>query len=407
MVHGPLSTSLLTLAIVGLVNIEAFNIPSKSFSKSIHYTTSTTSSRILATRAENDIESIQTTPTNQKTVGLITFDLDDTLFPIGVVIDEANKAFARAMERFGYEGIKPSEITEVGKIIREELPPIEAAALSHTEIRSLAIRRVMEEITFQRKLVEIAEDFSTDVENLNKIIVQSAQRWAAQSVSPSTVDAVLTAWEMERHHASERHLYPEVIDVLKEIKEKHPDVIIGAVTDGKANPLLMTFTLMSYFDFCMSWEDDQGARANFFKELDNVEGNAELTWIYKAALEKANERVQVNANMIGADVKEIGHDSIWIHVGDDLAYDVGGAASCGAKTVYVELNKEKYGQTARFRFENTDDDSQPSWSTSSKRQLDKRMILNEAARSLVDKTINFLTRLPEAVDEILEEANKE
>jgi hypothetical protein len=45
---------------------------------------------------------------------------------------------------------------------------------------------------------------------------------------------------MESHHAAERTLFPEVVDALKRIKEEHPGVIIGAVTDGRANPLLMT-----------------------------------------------------------------------------------------------------------------------------------------------------------------------
>lgn len=310
------------------------------------------------------------------------------------------------MEKFGYEGIKPSDIIEVGRQIRKEMSPSEAASMSHTDIRSLAIRRVMEEITFKRKLEAIAEDFSTDVENLSKIVVEPARRWSAQAVSPSIVDAVLTSWEMGRHHASERHLYPEVIDVLRQIKQKHPDVIIGAVTDGKANPLLMTFTLMNFFDFCMSWEDDQGARTNFFKELDNVEGNAELSWIYKAAVDKYNALASVNANMKEKEVPEIGKDAIWIHVGDDLAYDVGGSAQCGAKTVYVELDEKRYGQTARLRFENTDEESQPSWSTTTKKELDIRRSMNEAALSLVDKKIRFLTMLPDAVDEIVKDADK-
>ena len=94
---------------------------------------------------------------------------------------------------------------------------------------------------------------------------------------------------MERHHSAERHLYPEVIDVLKQIKEEHPNVIIGAVTDGKANPMLMTFTLAPYFDFCLSWEDDQAGRTQFFKELKSTGSDAELKWIYEAARDKYKE----------------------------------------------------------------------------------------------------------------------
>ena len=81
---------------------------------------------------------------------------------------------------------------------------------------------------------------------------------------------------MERHHAQERHLYPEVMDVLAQIKKEHPHVIIGAVTDGKANPRLMTFTLAKYFDFCMSWEDDQAGREKFFMELGDTESGKNI-----------------------------------------------------------------------------------------------------------------------------------
>ena len=211
---------------------------------------------------------------------------------------------------------------------------------------------------------------------------------------------------MERYHAAERNLYPEVIDVLKQIKEEHPHVIIGAVTDGKANPMLMTFTLAPYFDFCMSWEDDQGARRNFFKELASAESNAELTWIYEAAKEKYHKLASAIADIDAA--RDSGkspprpEDALWIHVGDDLAYDVGGSSSCGAKTIYLELD-EKYGQTARTRF---DGRPQPSWSTSSEEEISKRRVMNEAAMEYVDAKIAFLTRLPEAINDILDKENE-
>ena len=230
-------------------------------------------------------------------------------------------------------------------------------------------------------------------------------RWAKNAVSPSVVQAVHTAWEMERYHAAERNLYPEVIDVLKQIKEDHPHVIIGAVTDGKANPLLMTFTLAPYFDFCVSWEDDQGARRNFFIELASASSEAELTWIYEAARDKYRKLASAVADIeagAGGESPPRPEDALWIHVGDDLAYDVGGSASCGAKTIYLELD-EKYGQTARTRF---DGGPQPSWSTSSEKELEKRRIMNEAALEHVDAKIAFLTRLPEAINDILDKENE-
>jgi FMN phosphatase YigB (HAD superfamily) len=91
---------------------------------------------------------------------------------------------------------------------------------------------------------------------------------------------------------------------------------------------------------------------------------------------------------------------IWIHVGDDLAYDVGGAALSGAKTIYVEL-ADQYGQTARHRFD--DIPNQPAWSTTMQSELYARKKMNEAANDFVDCRVNFLTRLPEAISEILQE----
>ena len=75
---------------------------------------------------------------------------------------------------------------------------------------------------------------------------------------------------MERHHAAERNLFPEVMTLFESLKSKYPHVVIGAVTDGKANPLFMTFTLAKHFDFCINWEDDQAGRKKFFTELTIV-----------------------------------------------------------------------------------------------------------------------------------------
>ena len=120
----------------------------------------------------------------------------------------------------------------------------------------------------------------------------------------------------------------------------------------------MTFTLAKFFDFSLSWEDDQGARSKSFKDLGTVEGNAELSWIYNAAREKYYElsyAVDAIKKAAAEDVKETysienPDAKVWIHVGDDLAYDVGGSAACGAKTIFFELDSS-YGQTARLRFD--------------------------------------------------------
>ena len=113
-----------------------------------------------------------------KKLTLLTFDLDDTLYPIETIINEANVAFARIMGTFGYENIEPSQIVSTGRDIRERMAltdPKDAACLSHTEIRRLAIREEMEKIVYQRKLEACAEDWATQVSSLSPLVVQNAK----------------------------------------------------------------------------------------------------------------------------------------------------------------------------------------------------------------------------------------
>ncbi len=211
---------------------------------------------------------------------------------------------------------------------------------------------------------------------------------------------------MERHHAAERHLYPEVMDMLDQIKEEHPNVVIGAVTDGRANPLFMTFTLAKHFNFCVNWEDDQAGRKKFFTDLGNVEKDADLRWIYSATKDQGMELVETGANLRGDEYPDPDIEYVWIHVGDDLALDVGGAATCGAKTILAELADKQYHQTARHRFDNIeeeDKDKVAKWSITPKQELVRRQKMNKAAEDLVDKKVAFLSHVPEAINNILED----
>lgn len=140
--------------------------------------TKTTQLHADATQASSS-NAAKTTPTHKKSLGLITFDLDDTLYPIEAVLAEANTAFAASMESFGYAGIQPKQIVETGILIREEIAATDAAraaVLTHTEIRELAIRREMEKITLQKKLKACADDWATPVSSLSPIVVQHAKK---------------------------------------------------------------------------------------------------------------------------------------------------------------------------------------------------------------------------------------
>jgi FMN phosphatase YigB (HAD superfamily) len=388
------------------VHVHAFapngnvNTPSTSMTSQRSKTSS-----VAMTATVPDQDSSSTKPTKTKKLSLITFDLDDTLYPVATVLSEANAAFARSMKQFGYTDIEAEDIVSTGKKIRDEMAktdPEGSATLTHTEIRRLAIRKEMEKIEYQRKLQSCADDWATQVSSLSPLVVNNAKKWASTAVSPQVVEAVLSAWEMERHHGAERHLYPDVVNTLQQIKSDHPNVIIGAVTDGKANPLFMTFTLAKYFDYCINWEDDQAGRKKFFTDLSNVEKDADLRWIYNAAREKGEELAETQAQM--REDEPYPRDDVeyvWIHVGDDLALDVGGSATCGAKTILAELADKQYHQTARHRFDNVD--NLPDWSTTPKKELLRRQLMNKAAEELVDKKVAFISHIPEAINNILED----
>jgi FMN phosphatase YigB (HAD superfamily) len=349
-----------------------------------------------------------------RTLGLLTFDLDDSLYPIAPVLHDANSAFVRAMANYGYD-LGPDAIVESAARIRAEAGPAAGSALSHTAVRLLAIRREMERKMVEKKLRECAEDWATEVSSLTGPVRMSAERWARAAVQDRVVEAVYRAWEGERHHSAERHLYPEALASLQRIREEHPGAVVGAVTDGRANPLLMVFTLAPYFDFCISWEDDASGRTDFFKELNSVDGNADLQWIYRAALDRYREIAETKLEMrmslagegAGASINddddddgEGGDDPIWIHVGDDLAYDVGGSASCGARTILLDLDGE-YRQTAKRRF--GPDARMPSWSTNPPEEIIRRRAMNNAAEKMVNKRVSRLSMLADAIDEILKE----
>ena len=237
-------------------------------------------------------------------------------------------------------------------------------------------------------------------------VVENCKKFASKEVSESQVQAVYNAWEMERHHSAERNLYPEVIDVLTKIKEEHPGVVIGAVTDGRANPLLMPFTLAPFFDFCVSWEDDQGGRAKFFTELSDINDEESLMWIYEAALDKYREIKEIRSGLKKrdepCDVDDADCEKIWIHIGDDLAYDVGGSAICGARTILMEL-ADKYEQSERLRAPK----KRPVWDLMSKAEMETREKMNAMAEKQVDARVAFVNRLPDTIDYIMYSIDEE
>ena len=271
-----------------------------------------------------------------KDLHLLTFDLDDTVFPITPVVQDANSMMIRALNSFGYEA-NNDEIIAASKRIRRELRE-RGEEITYTTLRKKSIRCEMERVCSTR------------------------------NVDNAIVDMVFDSWLEERHASANRNIFPYASSALQRIRELYPSAVIGAITNGRGNPFKMP-TIAQYFDFCVSGEDD-----NVFPLRKPDKG------IYEAALRRYGELMNTSNK-----VKN------WIHVGDDLANDVGASAACGAKTVWITTDKMNLGCET----------GGASWSTATSEEMQKRKEMDKVAKRFVDAKIYGLNDLEIAIEDIL------
>lgn len=301
---------------------------------------------------------------------LITFDLDDTIFPVGPVVHDANQALIEHLNINGYHSISQESLIASTKYIRNELLKKENKVITYTELRKRAICFEM-----NRHNEEYSSSSNSDLD-------KNMQKW---SFTDDTVIKAYDIWEMNRHLAAERHLYHDAISMLQSLKEKYPDAIIGAITNGKGNPLMMKNSIHEYFDFCVSGEDQ-----NVFPYRKPHEA------IYLKSLDVYKELKGLNSDLLQE------NELCWFHVGDDLANDVGASAKCGARAVWVELGND-YNQSASKRFgtQKNNESAQPFWSTATNEEIAKRKKLNEESMTFVSARIETLSDLPNAIQSII------
>uniref|UniRef100_A0A7S3VBY2 5'-nucleotidase n=1 Tax=Chaetoceros debilis TaxID=122233 RepID=A0A7S3VBY2_9STRA len=355
---------------------------------------------------------------------LITFDLDDTIFPVGPVVHDANVALMEHLASLTASltnannananaptttttCITQSDFIASTKFIRSELAK-DGIKITYTELRKRTIQREIERIS----LIGIEKSNNNDNDSSSSSTVVT--------ISKEVVSDAYELWEEHRHMAAERHLYHDTIAMLDELKETFPDATIAAITNGKGNPLRMTNTIAKYFDYCISGEDD-----NVFPYRKPDAG------IYKVAVEKYQQEYNTINTGSGSDsVSGSGSDTntssddddfCWIHIGDDLANDVGASAQCGAKSIWVDLDEELYNQTTHTgsgttpgttttpssgstgtdnEKEKQQQQQQPVWSTATKEEQEMRRILNEEAQKYVAARVQNLSELPDVVKNI-------
>ena len=173
------------------------------------------------------------TSSSRPTLALLTFDLDDTLFPCGPVVAEANEAMIASIVGHGYPSITNEDVLSATKAIRNELRKTETP-ITYTNLRIAAIQSQLE-----RSLAEHYPHLA-----ISEALHESVSR------------KIFEVWLQARHEAAERNLYPDAMDMLERVKEQHPEAVVAAVTNGRGDPLDMRETLRPYFSFTISGEDD-------------------------------------------------------------------------------------------------------------------------------------------------------
>ncbi len=302
---------------------------------------------------------------------LITFDLDDTIFPVSPVVRDANSALISHLHDIGYDTITQESLIASTKYIRTQLLQEENKVITYTELRKRAICLEM-----------------------NKQRRQESRNKNEYTFTDVIVCQAYDIWEYNRHLAAERYLYHDATQMLQNLKEQYPNAIIGAITNGKGNPLKMERTIHEYFDFCISGEDE-----NVFPHRKPHEE------IYFKSLDCYRNLVTAQRNGNEKDV-------CWVHVGDDLANDVGASAKCGALAVWAELSSEEYNQSTsegpradKGNINNQEDGnkkniSQPFWSTATKEEIERRRKLNDESLKYVSAKIERLSDLPTTIRNI-------
>ena len=144
---------------------------------------------------------------------LITFDLDDTLWPTGPVVSSANLAVAAAA------GGDPKDLQARLR-----------AARSGTDKPSYSEARVLALESWLHERDGTASGRRQDAEELFEL------------------------WLAERHAAAGRLLFDGAAKAVAAVRRQHPDALIAAVTNGRGDPLVMP-ALRPHFDFTVSAED--------------------------------------------------------------------------------------------------------------------------------------------------------
>ena len=246
---------------------------------------SSTSARASSTPSTSSIE-------------VITFDLDDTLWPTTPVVMAANQAFVDFCQARIPGFPDCAGVNEYMKRIRQErIDECSATNKKHYPLSFASLR--------------IAGGYQ-----------------AAIDVGFPSHDAIGVvargyhiAWIPTRGVAAAEHMFPGVRECFEALRKNHPNALIGSITNGLGSA--EGAGLGKYFDFEISAD----AALDEEVELHGDDARKPGLYPYQVAVRKLQE-------IRGSSEIEIDH-ARWIHVGDDLINDCQFAKSFGARAVRI------------------------------------------------------------------------
>ena len=236
-------------------------------------------------------------------IEVITFDLDDTLWPTTPVVMAANEAFVEFCQARIPGFPDCAGVNEYMKAVRlERIEAAERANERHFPLSFASLR--------------IAGGFRAAID--------------AGFPEADAIGVVARgyhiAWIPARGAAAQAHLFPGVAEALAALRANHPNALIGSVTNGLGSA--EGAGLGAFFDFEVS------ADASLDEEVGLHGDDARKPGLfpYEAATKKM-ARIQKKED--GA--FEISHPRAWVHVGDDVVNDCAFAKTFGARAVRVSV----------------------------------------------------------------------
>eukprot|EP00802_Teleaulax_amphioxeia_P009650 Tamp_09670.p1 GENE.Tamp_09670~~Tamp_09670.p1 ORF type:complete len:338 (-),score=52.12 Tamp_09670:1130-2044(-) len=244
-------------------------------------------------------------------IDVLSFDLDGTLWPTQEVVWAANDAMQSFLNE-RYPGTPSAkDVQETMKAIRQqrradaEAKGTTAAPVSYTELRLSALELVTAQAGYSKAEAGRA---STDAFNV---------------------------WLDARNEYAGKLLFPGAQDMLQRVRREYPSTLVCAITNGRGDVAKIP-ELQEHFDFSISGED-----THIFPERKPSEK------IYVAAVKQAVSLLGFSRSPFllasatqapqTPEEEEAFADLVtrWVHVGDDLANDIGPARNLGMRTVLV------------------------------------------------------------------------